>query len=124
MISGHGVRSGPKGAHVDEAAEARRLGRLEDVPGPLGVDPFEGLIPHLADDAHEMEDRIDALTGRGEGLGAEDRALDSLDGAPLGGSGPTRQDTDGMPPGQESFDDGPTDKTSTACDEDLHLWAA
>jgi hypothetical protein len=29
-----------------------------------------------------------------------------------------------MAPGQQSFDDGPTDKTRTACDEDLHLWAA
>ena len=124
MIPGHGVRSGPEGTHVDEAAEARRSGSIQHVPGPLGVDPFEGLIPHLADDAHEMEDRIDALTCRREGLGAQDRALDGLDGTPLGGPGPSRQDPDGMAPGQQSFDDGPTDKTRTACDEDLHLWAA
>src|SRR5262245_29111364 len=81
VVAGAGAGPDAERAHVHVPAHAGGGGGLEYVDGPLGVDPLERAERRrlLADDAHEVDDRVAPLHVTLERGGGERVALDALD---------------------------------------------
>lgn len=121
VIVADGIEAGAEGGHLEEAFDVVAAGGVDDVFGCLVVDPFEGLAARgaLHDDADEVNDGVAALHGVVEGGGIEEIAVDGMDVVAAGGDVAVIDegvDFDGSI--DEFVDDGGTDKTAAAGDED------
>ena len=125
MIRVGGGGPGPQGAHVQEAPDPRRTGRVHQVFGGLDVHPLEGHPPprKFPDDAHQVNHRVAARHGRGDGAGGQAIPHEHLDPLPvpeLPGGAPAHQGPDLVPPLQKLSHHLTADKAGGAGDQDSH----